>query len=457
MFEEQLKAYAENMRTLLVVTSCNTVNVEVQSAVMQMRDIIQTAKDAQNAAVVIVADRTREMANLQQKIDGIRLSQEAASIYPTGVFKSYLAVADLQPDGDIWDVIRTAAASETAVAAWEEAVTSFTWRAELLPEVCIGNNWELRHSNIMNIEDDMLLSDVEIYALLATAAASSRISNGQKIIVLSSQTVRNACNRIRSSSNQSNSNQSSSNQSSSNQSSSQRRNSSSLFSPSVTAQISEADSVLFAVNTDTYGKGIHWVLCVLKPEQSKILLFDSMESVTAFEHLQSIREVVQQMYQREFVLEEVALNQQLDALSCGYHVVVNGVCSMHYNNIKCYSDDKARELVKVLAKLMVGYWVVNKKPECVNMFEQLVENLMVTAKQQLQSKLPSPIVNELDDEADVLLDSESKMESLFGWMINQIKSDQQQTNQQQYQYQQQQDVLTPPIAIPELRINTRRS
>jgi hypothetical protein len=319
----------------------------------------------------------------------------------------------------------------------------------------------------MNIEDDMLLSDVEIYALLATAAASSRISNGQKIIVLSSQTVRDACNRI-SSSNQS-SNQSSSNQSSSNQSSSKRRNTSSLFSPSVTAQISEADSVLFAVNTDTYGKGIHWVLCVLKPEQSKILLFDSMESVTAFEHLQSIREVVQQMYQREFVLEEVALNQQLDALSCGYHVVVNGVCSMHYNNIKCYSDGKARELVKVLAKLMVGYWVVNKKPECVNMFEQLVENLMVTAKQQLQSKLPSPIVNELDDEADVLLDSESKMESLFGWMINQINLDQHQTNQQQHQsnqqqhqsnqqqHQQQQNVLTPPIAIPELRINTRRS
>jgi hypothetical protein len=202
-----------------------------------------------------------------------------------------------------------------------------------------------------------------------------------------------------------------------------------------------------------------------------------MMSVTAIEHLQSIREVVQQIYQREFILEEVALNQQLDVLSCGYHVVVNGVSSMHYNSIKCYSDDKARELVKVLAKLMVGYWVVKKKPSEVNIFEQLVENLMVTAKQQLQTKLPTPIVKELDDESDVLLDSESKMESLFGWMINQIKSDQQQqqhvlAQQQQHQHvlaHQQQHVLaqqqvlahdvqsTPTVPTPPIAIQRRSS
>jgi hypothetical protein len=83
------------------------------------------------------------------------------------------------------------------------------------------------------------------------------------------------------------------------------------------------------------------------------------------------------------------------------------------------------------------------------MFEQLVENLMVTAKQQLQTKLPTPIVKELDDESDVLLDSESKMESLFGWMINQIKLEQH--TSQQHTSQQQPEVPTPSVTIPELR------
>jgi hypothetical protein len=151
MFQEQLKAYAENMRTLLVVTSCNTVNIQVQSAVMQMREIIQTSKDTQNAAVVVVASRTKELAELQQKINGIRLTQQAASIFPTSMFKTYHTVADLLPDGDIWDVMRTAAASELATAAWEDATTISSWSAELLPEVCMGGGYVINHSNIMKI------------------------------------------------------------------------------------------------------------------------------------------------------------------------------------------------------------------------------------------------------------------------------------------------------------------
>jgi hypothetical protein len=239
----------------------------------------------------------------------------------------------------------------------------------------------------------------------------------------------------------------------------------------VTAKLSDADSVLFAVNTDTYGSGIHWVLCVLEPKQSRLIMFDSMEEVSAISHLQSIKEVLQLVYQRELLLEVVALDQQLDTLSCGYHVVINGIRYIHYKNINYCSDYQSRKLTKVLAKVMVGFWVVRSKPECVNIFEQLVDNLMDTAKQQLQSKLPTSIIKELDDESDVLLDTESKMESLFGWMIDQIKLEQQssqQPSQQQPSQQQQQQpsqqqhqssdnptLPTPPIAIPESRINTR--
>jgi hypothetical protein len=439
---------------MLLVTSCNTINVQVQSAVIQMREIIKTARDTQNAAVVIVASRTKEVANLQQRIDGIRLSQQAASIYPAAMFKSYQAVADLQPDGDIWDVMRTAAASDTATSAWEEAVSTSTWSVELLPEVCMGDGWKINHSNIINIEDDMLLTDIEIYALLATAAASPRISNGQKVVVLSSQSVRNASMNSNSSSSKRRRTRSSSN------------SIISPFSPTLTAKISEADSVLFAVNTDTYGKGWHWVLCVLKPKQSRLLLFDSMKSVSDIDHLQSIRQLFQQLCGDVLVLEEVALQQQSDKVSCGYHVVINGISYIHYNTIQFCGDDEARKLVKVLAKLMVGYWVVQRKPAEVNMFEQLVDNLIETAKQQLLSKLPASIVDELDDKSDVILDTENKMESLFGWMINEIKnsSDDQSHDDEQLAGQQddeqlggQQVVLpTPEVHVPPPR-RTRRT
>jgi hypothetical protein len=349
------------------------------------------------------------------------------------MFKSYQAVADLQPDGDIWDVMRTAAASELATAAWEKAVTTSSWSAELLPEVCMSSGYVINHSNIMKIENDMLLSDVEIYALLATAAASPRISNGNKVVVLSSQTVRDAYMNSSSSSN------------------TRRNRSRTPFSPSVTAKLSDADSVLFAVNTDAYGSGIHWVLCVLEPKQSRLIMFDSMEEVTAISHLQSIKEVLQLVYQRDMLLEVVALDQQTDQLSCGYHVVINGIRYIHYNNINYCSDDQSRKLTKVMAKVMVGFWVVRSKPECVNVFEQLVGNLMETAKQQLHTKLPTPIIKELDNDSDVLLDTESKMESLFGWMINQIKSKKQMDEQQQ-------SVLpTPPVAAQPFRRSSRRT
>ena len=436
MFQEQLKVYAENIRTLLVVTSCNTINTQVQSAVMQMREIVQTSKDVQNAAVVVVASRTKELADLQQKLKCIRLSQQAASIFPISMFKTYQTVADLQSDTDIdiWDVMRTAAVSELATAAWEEAITTSSWSAELLPEVCIGGGVVINHNNIMKIENDMLLSDIEIYVLLATAAASPRISNGHKAVVLSSQTIRDAYMK---------------NSSSNSSSSSSNRT---PFSSTVTAKLSDADSVLFAVNTDTYGSGIHWVLGVFEPKQSRLLMFDSMEEVSAISHLQSIKEVLQQVYQKELILESVALDQQSDQISCGYHVVINGIRYMHYKNINYCSDYQSRKLTKVLAKVMVGFWVERRKPECVNVFEQLVDNLMDTAKQQLQSKLPTPIIKELDNESDVLLDTESKMESLFGWMVSQIKSSQ--TEQQQ----QQQHVLpTPAAATQPFRRSSRRS
>ena len=224
------------------------------------------------------------------------------------------------------------------------------------------------------------------------------------------------------------------------------------FSPALTAKITEADSVLFAVNTDTFGRGMHWVLCVVKPKQSRLLLFDSMRSVSAIDHLQSIRQTFQQLCGDTLVLEEVALHQQLDQLSCGYHVVINGIDCIHTNRIKQYcDDDKARELVKILAKLMVGYWVVKSKPAEVNMFEQLVGNLMDTAKQQLKSKLPTPIVDELEDKSDVILDAESKMESLFGWMINQIKNCQLDCEE----HHTQSVVPTPSVFVPSRRRSTR--
>ena len=444
MFQEQLKVYAENIRTLLVVTSCNTVNVQVQSAVMQMREIVQTSKDTQKAAVVVVASRTKELADLQQKLNSIRLSQQAASIFPTSMFKTYQTVADLQPDGDIWDVMTTAAVSELATAAWEDAVSTSSWSAELLPEVCVGGGVVINHSNIMKIENDMLLSDVEIYALLATAAASPRISNGHKVVVLSSQTVRDAYMK----------NSSACYASSSSSSSNSRSSRMTPFSPTVTAKLSDADSVLFAVNTDTYGSGIHWVLCVLEPKQSRLLMFDSMEEVTAISHLQSIKEVLQLVYQKKLILETVALDQQTDQISCGYHVVINGIRYIHYKNINYCSDYQSRKLTKVLAKVMVGFWVERSKPECVNMFEQLVDNLMDTAKQQLQTKIPTPIIKELDNESDVLMDTESKMESLFGWMVNQIKSSQMDDHQHQHQ---QQSVLPTPAATQPFRRSSRRA
>jgi hypothetical protein len=458
IFQEQLKAYAENMRTMLLVTSCNTINVQVQSAVIQMREIVKTARDTQNAAVVIVASRTKEVADLQQRKDGIRLSQQAASIYPAAMYKSYQAVADLQPDGDIWDVMRTTAASDTATSAWEEAVSTSSWSVELLPEVCMGVDWKINHSNIINIENDLLLTDIEIYALLATAAASPRINNGQKVVVLSSQSVRNACMNMNSSNSKRRRTRSSI--------SSSNSSSISPFSPALTAKISEADSVLFAVNTDTYGKGWHWVLCVLKPKQSRLMLFDSMKSVSDIDHIQSIRQLFQHLCGDVLVLEEVALQQQSDKVSCGYHVVINGISYIHYNTIQFCGDDEARKLVKVFAKLMVGYWVVQRKPAEVNMFEQLVDNLIETAKQQLLSKIPASIVDELDDKSDVILDTENKMESLFGWMINEIKnsSDDQSQDDEQLAGQQddeqlggQQVVLpTPEVHVPPPR-RTRRT
>jgi hypothetical protein len=460
MFLEQLKAYAENMRTMLLVTSCNTINVQVQSAVIQMREIVKTARDTQNAAVVIVASRSKEVANLQQRIDGIRLSQQAASIYPAAIFRSYQAVADLQSDGDIWDVMRTAAASDTATSAWDEAVSTSAWSVELLPEVCMGDDWKINHSNIINIENDLLLTDIEIYALLATAAASPRISNGQKVVVLSSQSVRNACmnmNSSNSSSSKRRRTRSSSNSSNSSNTSSSTSSNISPFSPTLTAKISEADSVLFAVNTDTYGKGWHWVLCILKPKQSRLMLFDSMKSVSDIDHIQSIRQLFQQLCGDALVLEEVALHQQSDKVSCGYHVVINGISYIHYNTIQFCGDDEARKLVKVLAKLMVGYWVVKRKPAEVNMFEQLVDNLMETAKQQLLTKIPASIVDELDDKSDVILDTENKMESLFGWMINEIKNSSDEQSQDDEQLGSQQVVLpTPEVHVPPPR-RTRRT
>ena len=491
MFKEQLKTYAENMRTLLVVTSCNTVNAQVQSAVMQMREIIQTAKDTQKAAVVLIASRTRELAYLQQKIKGIRLTQQAASIFPEYMFKTYQTVADLLPDGDIWDVMKSASTSEIATAAWEEATSSSSWSGELL------EGYIINHSNIMKIEDEMLLSDIEICALLATAAASPRICNGRNVVVLPYMTVRDAYTRNSSSlmkgsysksshmnvsnssslmkgsyssslmkgsygksshmngsysksSHMNGSNSSSlmkgsnssslmkgSNSSSNSSKSSQMKGSSnsiyssdssnigcSPFSPSVTAKLIVADVVLFAVNSDTYGSGIHWVLGVVEPKQSRFIMFDSMESVTDISHLQSIKEAFQVVYQKKLCMEKVALDQQYDELSCGYHVVVNGIRYIHYNNINYCSDEQSRKLTKVMARIMVGFWCEKRMPEDVNVFEQLVVRLMDTAKEQLQAKIPAAIVKELDDEADILLDTESKMETLFSWMISQLKASQ---------------------------------
>ena len=440
MFQEQLKAYAENMRTLLVVTSCNTVNAQVQSAVMQMREIIQTAKDTQKAAVVLIASRTRELAYLQQKIKGIRLTQQAASIFPEYMFKTYQTVADLLPDGDIWDVMKSASASEIATAAWEEATSSSSWSGELL------EGYIINHSNIMKIEDEMLLSDIEIYALLATAAASPRICNGRKVVVLPYMTVKDAYTRYSNSDLGSSSKGSSKSSSKMKGSSSQMKGSSSQmkdsssqmkgnsssskmkdgspFSPSITAKLIDTDAVLFAVNTDTYGGGIHWVLGVVEPKQSRFIMFDSMESVTDISHLQSIREAFQVVYQKKLGLEKVALDQQYDELSCGYHVVVNGIRYIHYNNINYCSDEQSRKLTKVMARIMVGFWCEKRMPEDVNVFEQLVVRLMDTAKEQLEAKIPAAIVKDLDDEADILLDTESKMESLFSWMISQLKTSQ---------------------------------
>jgi hypothetical protein len=415
MFQEQLKAYAENMRTLLVITSCNTVNAQVQSAVMQMREIIQTAKDTQKAAVVLIASRTRELAYLQQKIKGIRLTQQAASIFPEYMFKTYQTVADLLPDGDIWDVMKSASASEIATAAWEEATSSSSWSGELL------EGYIINHSNIMKIEDEMLLSDIEIYALLATAAASPRICNGRKVVVLPYMTVRDAYMRYSNSDLGSNSKGSSSQMKGN---SSSKMKDGSPFSPSVTAKLIDTDAVLFAVNTDTYGGGIHWVLGVVEPKQSRFIMFDSMESVTDISHLQSIREAFQVVYQKKLGLEKVALDQQYDELSCGYHVVINGIRYIHYNNINYCSDEQSRKLTKVMARIMVGFWCEKRMPEDVNVFEQLVVRLMDTAKEQLEAKIPAAIIKDLDDEADILLDTESKMESLFSWMISQLKTSQ---------------------------------
>ena len=427
MFQEQLKTYAENMRTLLVITSCNTVNAQVQSAVMQMREIIQTAKDTQKAAVVLIASRTRELAYLQQKIKGIRLTQQAASIFPEYMFKTYQTVADLLPDGDIWDVMKSASASEIATAAWEEATSSSSWSGELL------EGYIINHSNIMKIEDEMLLTDIEIYALLATAAASPRICNGRKVVVLPYMTVRDAYTRysnsdLGSSSSSKDSSQmkgsSSSKMKGSSKSNSSKMKDGSPFSPSVTAKLIDTDAVLFAVNTDTYGGGIHWVLGVVEPKQSRFIMFDSMESVTDISHLQSIREAFQVVYQKKLGLEKVALDQQYDELSCGYHVVVNGIRYIHYNNVNYCSDEQSRKLTKVMARIMVGFWCEKRMPEDVNVFEQLVVRLMDTAKEQLEAKIPAAIVKDLDDEADILLDTESKMESLFSWMISQLKTSQ---------------------------------
>ena len=450
MFQEQLKTYAENMRTLLVITSCNTVNAQVQSAVMQMREIIQTAKDTQKATVVLIASRTRELAYLQQKIKGIRLTQQAASIFPEYMFKTYQTVADLLPDGDIWDVMKSASTCEIATTAWEEATSSSSWSGELL------EGYIINHSNIMKIEEEMLLSDIEIYALLATAAASPRICNGRKVVVLPYMTVRDAYTRY-SNSDLGSSSKSSSSQMKGNSSSQMKGNSSSQmkgssssskmkdnssqmkgsssqmkgsskmkdgspFSPSVTAKLIDTDAVLFAVNTDTYGGGIHWVLGVVEPKQSRFIMFDSMESVTDISHLQSIRKAFQVVYQKKLSLEKVALDQQYDELSCGYHVVVNGIRYIHYNNINYCSDEQSRKLTKVMARIMVGFWCEKRMPEDVNVFEQLVVRLMDTAKEQLEAKIPAAIVKDLDDEADILLDTESKMESLFSWMICQLKT-----------------------------------
>jgi len=343
------------------------------------------------------------------------LTQQAASIFPEYMFKTYQTVADLLPDGDIWDVMKSASASEIATAAWEEATSSSSWSGELL------EGYIINHSNIMKIEDEMLLSDIEIYALLATAAASPRICNGRKVVVLPYMTVRDAYMRYSNSDLGSNSKGSSSQMKGN---SSSKMKDGSPFSPSVTAKLIDTDAVLFAVNTDTYGGGIHWVLGVVEPKQSRFIMFDSMESVTDISHLQSIREAFQVVYQKKLGLEKVALDQQYDELSCGYHVVINGIRYIHYNNINYCSDEQSRKLTKVMARIMVGFWCEKRMPEDVNVFEQLVVRLMDTAKEQLEAKIPAAIIKDLDDEADILLDTESKMESLFSWMISQLKTSQ---------------------------------
>jgi hypothetical protein len=322
--------------------------------------------------------------------------------------------------------MKSASTSEIATVAWEEATSSSSWSGELLPSGLEG--YIINHSNIMKIEDEMLLSDIEIYALLATAAASPRICNGRKVVVLPYMTVRDAytryCNSDLDSQMKGNSSKSSNSKSSQMKGSSSQMKDSTPFSPSVTAKLIDTDAVLFAVNTDTYGSGIHWVLGVVEPKQSRFIMFDSMESVTDISHLQSIKEAFQVVYQKKLGLEKVALDQQYDELSCGYHVVVNGIRYIHYNNINYCSDEQSRKLTKIMARIMVGFWCEKRMPEDVNVFEQLVVRLMDTAKEQLQAKIPAAIIEELDDEADILLDTESKMETLFSWMISQLKTSQ---------------------------------